>query len=296
MTIALWLIGIGLFAALYPAARRLGQFLNRFSLDDSKTVGVHSYSLYLVHQIVISALVKYRGTTAFSDWQDDVPIVALSAVATIVVTWCAAMALEFFTYKAPRQFSDWTYRVGRRRFAAFVAAAVILTAGLALTAEFLVARNDPQEVHGWGERPSLAEDQEFGWRLIPNKVTRLRWLGYDYTVRANSLGFPGPDIPENRSPGVARVMVVGDAFSSAESVDTEKSWVRQLETKLGTANRKTEVQNFAITGYGPNQYFAVLHKFVPIYKPDVIIIEMFVNDYQDVMTSNKSFLQELHWI
>jgi lysophospholipase L1-like esterase len=83
--------------------------------------------------------------------------------------------------------------------------------------------------------------------------------------------------------------VTGDAFTSAEGIDTDQAWPRLLETKLAAklVNKKVEVLNFAITGYGPNQYEAVIQHFAPIYKPDVILIETFVNDFREALFSNQ---------
>src|SRR5262249_27318007 len=123
---------------------------------------------------------------------------------------------------------------------------------LALTlvaAELAVRRLDPREVWGWGERPSLVADAAFGWKLRPSSDTRLRWLGYDYVVHANALGSPGPEPAETRAPGTLRVLVTGDAFASAEGVDTALAWPRLLESALGRRGTGAEVLNFAITGY-----------------------------------------------
>jgi hypothetical protein len=157
-------------------------------------------------------------------------------------------------------------------------------------AELLVRRFDPQEVLGWGERPSLEPDPQFGWRLRPSQTTRLRWESYDYFVTANSLGFPGPEYSVFKSPDTFRIIVTGDAFSSAEGVDTDQAWPRLLESELAArlGGKKVEVLNFAITGYGPNQYEAVIRHFAPIYKPDLILLEAFVNDFQDVLSDNQS--------
>jgi hypothetical protein len=144
----------------------------------------------------------------------------------------------------------------------------------------------PQEIFGWGERASLEPDDQFGWRLIPSKETRLRWLSYDYVVSANELGFPGPEFPVDKPAGSYRILVTGDAFTSAEGVDTNQAWPRLLQTGLGN---NVEVLNFAITGYGPNQYAEVVDKFTPIYKPDLIIVELFVNDFFDAQTSDQKF-------
>src|SRR4029453_8288324 len=170
-------------------------------------------------------------------------------------------------------------RVGvRRAMAAFGAVAVVL-----LGAELAIRGVAPREVGGWGERPSLAADDVVGWRLRPSTRTRLRWLSYDYVVRANALGFPGPNRPEERAPGMLRVLVTGDAFSSAEGVDTDRAWPRLLEPALRTrtAGRLVEGLNFAVAGYGPNQEAAVVHEFAPRFRPDVIVVQSFVNDFDD---------------
>jgi hypothetical protein len=39
----------------------------------------------------------------------------------------------------------------------------------------------------------------------------------------------------------------------------------------------------------PNQYAAVVKHFAPIYRPELIILEFFVNDYQDVLRSDETF-------
>jgi len=55
------------------------------------------------------------------------------------------------------------------------------------------------------------------------------------------------------------------------------------------AGRPVEVLNFAVTGYGPNQYAAVVEAFAPRYRPQVILLEMYLNDYQDVLLSDDDF-------
>ena len=122
-------------------------------------------------------------------------------------------------------------------------------------------------------------------------TTHLRWESYDYTVTANSLGFPGPEYPKEKAPGALRIFALGDAFTSAEGVDTNLSWPRLLESRLRVdyASRPVEVMDFAITGYGPEQTVAVAEAFVPQYRPDLIIYGFFVNEYFDVLESNDAF-------
>jgi hypothetical protein len=131
----------------------------------------------------------------------------------------------------------------------------------------------------------------FGWRLIPGSTTRLRWEGYDYVVEANDLGFPGPSYPEARTPGTLRIMTLGDAFTSAEGVDTWQSWPRLLESALDErlSGTRVEVLNFAITGYGPNQNAVVFREFGPRFQPDLVLIGFFVNEFFDARVRDESF-------
>ena len=158
---------------------------------------------------------------------------------------------------------------------------------LALAAEVTIAVIAPNEILGWGEKPALRPDPEFGWRLIELQTTRLRWASYDYIVTSNSLGFPGPEYPKKAPGNVFRIMTVGSGFTSAEGVNTDEAWPRVLEhvlnDRLGVA--PVQVLNFAVTGYDPRRYAAVVEKFAPIYEPDLILIAMIPNDLRKAMTA-----------
>lgn len=208
-------------------------------------------------------------------------------MATLISTRILENGVSF----VQRRLNLWYIRSGWLGLAARLTTIIAFVIGLALISEFLVRQLDPQEVNGWGERPALEPDPTFGWKLIPSTETRLRWASYDYLVQSNSLGFPGPEYPEEKSPETLRILVTGDAFSSAEGIDTNQAWPRLLERQLSeqSPDQRIEVLNFAITGYGPNQYASVIQTFAPIYKPDIIIVEFFVNEYQDVLFSNEEF-------
>lgn len=247
-------------------------------------VGRHSYSLFLVQHPVIVALVP--ATLLVS----PVRVVG-GIVAATVGTVALALALEAGVNATLRGLSRAVASLGLARTAmASVAGVLLLLAGL-VGAELAVRAIAPQEVLGWGERPSLMADPNLGWRLQPSQTTRLRWESYDYRVTANALGFPGPEYPPAKAPGAFRILVTGDAFSSAEGVNTDQAWPRLLEDELRQRlpNTPVEVMNFAVTGYGPNQYAEIIQDYAPTYQPDLIVVEMFVNDYLDALTTNDAF-------
>lgn len=285
MTVALFLIGVGMFVLLYRLFGHL-QESKRWSVRAGTWIGRHSYSLYLMHQPFILLFVVDQ-PAADRPWLMAVVGVAIALALTCV----SAIALEKSVNWVEVKIVRWWKRSGVLGMALRFAGIVLVLFGVLLGAELLVERFAPQEVYGWGEKAALEPSATFGWRLKPSSATHLRWLGYDYQVVANSLGFPEPEYPAQAPPATYRILVTGDAFTSAEGQDTDRSWARLLESNLEqrVPDRNMEVLNFAITGYGPNQYAAVIDQFAPIYRPDLILIEMFVNDYQDVLLSDADF-------
>ena len=271
MTVAPFLLAAGAFLLLYAIVpRRQGGPLVR--------IGRNSYSLYLLHQIPILLLVPEGVLTL----RAVLPATLLAVLLTALGAWL----LQALVRRAQTLLS-W----GRQRWGALpTATAVAIAGGVAAAsivgAEMVVQRADPQEVLGWGERPALEPHEEFGWRLRPGRTTRLRWESYDYEVTANELGFPGPAPRAAGQEGSPRVLVAGDAFSSAEGVDTDESWPRRLQSLLGA---DAEVVDLAITGHGPRQEAAVLARYVPELRPDLVVLEMYVNDFDDVMVNDEAF-------
>ncbi len=241
--------------------------------------GRNSYALYLVHQPFVTALVPAAGGVSAL-------AAALRIGAALALTVAGARALELVVAAA--------LAGGRAlRGRGFVGAAALLglgavvAYGLLLAADRAAAALSPQEIYGWGERPSLEPDPAFGWKMIPNVTTRLRWTSYDYVVRANALGFPGHDVAPQKPPGTLRVLVTGDAFTSGEGVGTDAAWPQLLERDLARREGRTvQVLDFGITGYGPDQEARVLRAFVPRFRPDVVVLESFVNAFEKLGQSD----------
>lgn len=248
-------------------------------------VGRHSLGLFLVNQIVIDKFVHHAphpgaGTAAR---------VIAAVAATIILT----VALERLTIWVQALLSRWRAH-GRAKLVLRVALVACAVIAVALSGEAVTRTVAPQEIDGWGERPSLQPSAEFGWTLRPSTTTEVRWDTYDDVVQANSLGFPGPLYPKEKPAGTYRVLVTGDAFSGADGVPTDKAWPRLLEQDLTKQlGRPVQVLNFSVTGYGPSQELRVLQKFVPMYHPDLVITEWFTNDFGDVLTSDSTFQKQI---
>lgn len=249
--------------------------------------GRHSYALYLMHHLIIQrVVVSGSGLTPGS----------LGRIfASVVLTLGTALALERGVDLLEQGILAWKKRAGVGGLLWQAGGLLVGISALLVGAELFSRRWVPTEIQDWGERPSLAPDPDLGWRLKPSRTTHLRWESYDYRVTSNALGYPGPDVAEARPPETVRILVTGDAFTSAEGVDTEEAWPRLLEARLASLcpGRRFQVLNFAITGYGPNQYAQVVDRFVPRFRPDLVIAEFFVNDFSDVLSTQEAFQQSI---
>jgi len=99
---------------------------------------------------------------------------------------------------------------------------------------------------------------------------------------ANEYGFNDRDYPHERTPGVQRVVVLGDSFNWTFGPDG--NYVGLLEQMLADAHpdRPVEVINAGYPQTHTGQQLEVLRKFVLPYQPDLVVLGFFVgNDFYD---------------
>jgi hypothetical protein len=284
MSIAFLLTGAGFFLFVFAL------FSQKEMSQNGPVVwaGRRSYGIYLFHHPVILFLVP--STLAFYATGK----ILFYLLTTLVISIIVALVMETATNQILCIHRRWSATGGFAGAVIRWVAGLAIILGLVFAAEAYIRKVDPQEVLGWGERPSLEPHPTYGFRLKPNIKIRLRWQSYDYSVEANALGFPGPLYDEKKQDSVYRIMVTGDAFESAEGVDTPEAWPRLLENILNTGHGvETQVLNFSITGWGPNQYAAVINDYAPKYTPDMIIVGFFVNEFFDVKLDGHKFQQRV---
>jgi len=161
---------------------------------------------------------------------------------------------------------------------------VVIVAGMFL-AEWMVRKEAPTQVLRWGEYPALQMDSETVYSLKPGKTTHLKYDHYDYFVRTNSMGFSSEEVNlAQKDSNERRILVIGDAFSMPEGLDYDSSYPYLLEQCLRKAypGYTIRVINGGVTGYGPNEEYAQLKKYIAQVKPDIVLNQFFVNEFDEV--------------
>lgn len=172
----------------------------------------------------------------------------------------------------------------------------VLVFVLFLSGEYYLAKNHPVEVNRWGEFPSLQKDSVTVYTLIPNKETHLKYNNYDYFVKTNSMGFNGPDIDLSfKDSRELRILIIGDAFTMPEGLEYPKAYPELLRASLSELypERIIKVFNAGVTGFGPNEEFAQLSKYIDTIKPDLYINEMFINEFDEINLDSTARLNSL---
>ncbi len=146
----------------------------------------------------------------------------------------------------------------------------------------------PLSAGKWGELAALEAHPTRIYGLKPGKTVHLEYDDYDYVLRVNSMGLPGPERPLTRpTPDTLRIFILGDAFSMPEGLEYKDAYPALLEALLNSklAPRPVQVINGGITGYGPVEESSQLRELAPLFKPDIVVYQFFVNEFSEVNTT-----------
>lgn len=107
------------------------------------------------------------------------------------------------------------------------------------------------------------------WALKPNLNTSFK-LAH---LSTNSHGLADREYPLAKPANSYRIAVLGDSYSMASGVDTDKSFHALLEERLNQSGAQHyEIINFAVGGFGLERYNATLDHLVPPWQPDAILL------------------------
>lgn len=103
-------------------------------------------------------------------------------------------------------------------------------------------------------------------------------LEFHYVFKTNSRGLRYRDIPQEESPGTYRVFVSGDSFTEGLGVEDGQRFTDLLERQFHSSYSNALFINGGLTGTGPLQYGKLFLDVGLSYRPDALLICVFVND------------------
>ncbi|MBI3332457.1 SGNH/GDSL hydrolase family protein [Candidatus Peregrinibacteria bacterium] len=126
--------------------------------------------------------------------------------------------------------------------------------------------------------PITIKDPHIYRRMRPNMEMDLEGKDWQSRIFTNEHGWMGPAFDIEKTPGTKRVLHIGDSLVEAIHVNTEKSFVSQLNNLLPG----TEHLNLSVAGRGTLLEFLTYRYYGYSYDPDVTIIWFYTgNDFRD---------------
>lgn len=130
-----------------------------------------------------------------------------------------------------------------------------------------------------GDSPKIWQYHEtYGWIGRPSIDTRFRQPAFDIRIQHNRLGQRDREYPAERN-DKQRMLVFGDSFVWGYGVEQENSFVERLEQ----LHPEWEIINCGIAGTGTDQQYLYLQEMIKYYQPDVVMLLVIQNDFQDNM-------------
>jgi lysophospholipase L1-like esterase len=117
-------------------------------------------------------------------------------------------------------------------------------------------------------------------------------------IRTNSLGLRSPEVDRAKPPGTFRILVLGDSVTFGWSLRGEDTYVSQLASLLATLrpDQRVEVINAGVSGYGTWQELRWLKDTGLSLAPDVVIVQMHLNDAADNLWGGASTQSNTGWL
>lgn len=129
------------------------------------------------------------------------------------------------------------------------------------------------------------------WNVTPEEIVKYKYEsstkicnsivdGKKFYRTTNREGFVDDDFMFNESD--YNIFLVGDSFAACLESDYQNCVHQKLERDLRKDyGENINVMNFGVSSYSGLAELAVIKKYVPEYKPKMIILYFFVNDFQE---------------
>lgn len=130
----------------------------------------------------------------------------------------------------------------------------------------------------------ISFDHDLGWVPTPDSSR----VGGGIMYRANRAGLRAErEYPFGPSPGTQRIAAFGDSFTYCEEVDYSECWTTRLEAALNGS----EVLNFGVPGYGPDQAWLRYERDGQAYGNCAVLIGYMVENINRVVNRFRPFYE-----
>jgi len=123
------------------------------------------------------------------------------------------------------------------------------------------------------EGPFMEYHPTRGFALVPNANTHMAAKEYDVPVRINHAGLRmDREIPVARTPGVPRVLFLGDSFTFGHGVDAPHRYTDLIQHDWP----EVEILNFGVSGTGTDQELLHYREQGAQFSADLVVLGYFV--------------------
>jgi hypothetical protein len=123
-------------------------------------------------------------------------------------------------------------------------------------------------------------------RLRPNTTFYHTSADGRWAFTTNSLGYRDTrEWKDERSPGVGRILVLGDSHTQGFECRQDHTYAAILEKRLRAMGQSTEVFNCGVSGFGTAEQLVFLEQEGLKYQPDAVVVGWFANDLNDNVNS-----------
>ncbi len=121
-------------------------------------------------------------------------------------------------------------------------------------------------------------DPILGWRNRPGAVVEYRRREYHTRVEINSLGFRDVERSARRTPGITRIIALGDSFVEGYTVERDETVTRRIESLGAAAGCRVEAINAGVHAYSTDQEALWFQNEAEALSPDLVLVFVYYND------------------
>lgn len=121
-------------------------------------------------------------------------------------------------------------------------------------------------------------DSVLGYHYRPDTRVVIRGPEFSCNYVINEQGLRDAVVYGPKSPGVIRILLLGDSFAFGAGCEYADTWAVILEDELKTAGHKVEVVKAGMVGFDTRTEMLYLERIFSRFDPDLILVALLPND------------------